>query len=50
MTLQSLSAISFPLTNPVSQFLAILVIMPFAPILLNKVKIPHIPGASDSGY
>src|SRR5215213_11467257 len=35
---------SLPLKNPVSIFSLVLFIILFAPILLNKVKIPHIIG------
>jgi len=49
MTLQNLDVITFPLTNPVLQFLVILVIILFAPILLNKLKIPHILGLIIAG-
>lgn len=36
--------ISLPLTNPVLKFLLILLIILLAPLLLNRVKIPHLLG------
>lgn len=39
----------FPITNPVLQFLVILVIILVVPILLNKIKIPHILGLIIAG-
>ncbi len=41
--------ITLPLTNPVLKFLTILLIILFAPILLNKVKIPHLLGLIIAG-
>ena len=38
-----------PLTNPVLKFLLILVIILFAPIILNKVKIPYLLGLIIAG-
>ncbi len=38
-----------PLANPVLKFLVILVIILFAPILLNKIKIPHLLGLIIAG-
>jgi Kef-type K+ transport system membrane component KefB len=40
---------SLPLTNPVLKFLVILLIILFAPILLNRVKIPHLLGLIIAG-
>ena len=40
---------TLPLEHPVLKFLVILVIILFAPILLNKVKIPHILGLIIAG-
>lgn len=40
---------TLPLTNPVSKFLLILLIILFAPILLNKIKIPHLLGLIIAG-
>ncbi|MFI8379672.1 cation:proton antiporter [Leeuwenhoekiella sp. NPDC079379] len=41
--------IALPLTNPVLKFLLILVIILFAPIILNKIKIPHLLGLIIAG-
>lgn len=41
--------LSLPLTHPILRFLVILVIILFAPILLNKLKIPHILGLIIAG-
>ncbi len=49
MLLQTILEISLPLTNPVLKFLVILIIILFAPILLNKLKIPHILGLIIAG-
>jgi Kef-type K+ transport system membrane component KefB len=49
MTLLNIVDITLPLTNPVLKFLVILVIILFAPILLNKIKIPHILGLIIAG-
>lgn len=40
---------TLPLTNPVLKFLLILVIILFAPILLNRIKIPHLLGLIIAG-
>jgi Kef-type K+ transport system membrane component KefB len=40
---------TLPLTNPVLKFLVILLIILFAPILLNRVKIPHLLGLIIAG-
>src|SRR5690606_35941553 len=40
---------TLPLTNPVLKFLLILVIILFAPIILNKIKIPHLLGLIIAG-
>ncbi len=40
---------SLPLTNPILKFLVILLIILFAPILLNRVKIPHLLGLIIAG-
>lgn len=40
---------SFPLENPVMRFLVILIIILFAPIIFNKIKIPHILGLIIAG-
>ena len=49
MILMSVFDISLPLSNPVLKFLVILTIILFAPILLNKIKIPHILGLIIAG-
>jgi len=51
MTLLFFNAIetTLPLTNPVLKFLVILLIILFAPILLNRVKIPHLLGLIIAG-
>lgn len=41
--------VQFPLTNPVLIFTLILFILLFAPILLNKIRIPHIIGLIIAG-
>lgn len=40
---------TLPLTDPVLKFLLILVIILFAPLLLNKLKIPHLLGLIIAG-
>lgn len=51
MTLLFLNTIetTLPLSNPVLKFLVILLIILFAPILLNRVKIPHLLGLIIAG-
>nr|HMQ63664.1 cation:proton antiporter [Flavilitoribacter sp.] len=49
MILLNLSETTLPLTNPVLKFLVILVIILFAPILLNKIRIPHLLGLIIAG-
>lgn len=49
MILLSLLNINLPIANPVLQFLVILIIILSAPILLNKLKIPHILGLIIAG-
>ncbi|WP_035899331.1 cation:proton antiporter [Leeuwenhoekiella sp. MAR_2009_132] len=41
--------LALPLTNPVLKFLLILVIILFAPIILNKIKIPYLLGLIIAG-
>ena len=36
--------LDFPITDPTWIFLIVLVIILFAPLLLNRLKIPHIIG------
>ena len=49
MTILNIFETTLPLTNPVLKFLLILVIILFAPILLNKIKIPHLLGLIIAG-
>ncbi|MBK8503405.1 MAG: cation:proton antiporter [Saprospiraceae bacterium] len=49
MILLSISELTLPLTNPVLKFLLILVIILFTPIILNKIKIPHLLGLIIAG-
>ncbi len=49
MILLSVHDFSLPLTQPILKFLVILIIILFAPILLNKIKIPHILGLIIAG-
>jgi Kef-type K+ transport system membrane component KefB len=49
MLLLNIFETTLPLTNPVLKFLLILVIILFAPIVLNKVKIPHLLGLIIAG-
>lgn len=49
MILLNLFAETLPLTNPVLKFLVILIVILFAPILLNRFKIPHILGLIIAG-
>lgn len=39
-----------PLSNPVAIFLVVLVIILLAPVLLNRLKIPHIVGMIVAGW
>lgn len=41
--------LNLPLTNPVLKFFIILLIILFSPILLNKIKIPHLLGLIIAG-
>lgn len=49
MIFLSIFETTLPLTNPVLKFLLILVIILFAPIILNKIKIPHLLGLIIAG-
>ncbi len=49
MTLLTFFNTTLPLTQPVLKFLVILVIILIAPLLLNKIKIPHILGLIIAG-
>lgn len=44
-----LASCLLPLTNPVAIFLVVLVIILLAPVLLNRLKIPHIVGMIAAG-
>ncbi|MCM4173986.1 cation:proton antiporter [Arenibacter sp. TNZ] len=49
MILLNIFETTLPLTNPILKFLLILVIILFAPIILNKIKIPHLLGLIIAG-
>ncbi len=49
MILLNIYDTALPLTQPVLKFLVILIIILFAPLLLNKIKIPHILGLIIAG-
>ncbi len=49
MILLNIFETTLPLTDPVLKFLVILIIILLAPILLNKLKIPHILGLIIAG-
>jgi len=49
MLLLNIFETTLPLTNPVLKFFLILVIILFAPIILNKIKIPHLLGLIIAG-
>ncbi|WP_308990548.1 cation:proton antiporter [Mariniflexile litorale] len=49
MLLLNILDTSLPFTNPVLKFLIILIIILLAPIILNKLKIPHILGLIVAG-
>lgn len=49
MILLSTFDTTLPLTNPVLKFFLILLIILFAPIILNKIKIPHLLGLIIAG-
>ena len=49
MILLNIFETTLPLTNPVLKFLVILIIILFAPILSNKLKMPHILGLIIAG-
>lgn len=49
MILLNILETTLPLTNPVLKFLVILIIILTAPILLNRLKIPHILGLIIAG-
>jgi Kef-type K+ transport system membrane component KefB len=49
MILLNIYDITFPLENPVLKFLVILLLILFAPILLDRIKIPHLLGLIIAG-
>ncbi len=49
MTLLSIHNLSFPIEDPVLKFLLVLVIILAAPLLLNKIKVPHLLGLIIAG-
>lgn len=49
MVILSIFETTLPLTNPVLKFLVILCIILLAPLLLNKIKIPHLLGLIIAG-
>jgi Kef-type K+ transport system membrane component KefB len=49
MIILSISDVSLPIAHPVLKFFIILIIILFAPIILNKFKIPHILGLIIAG-
>ena len=44
MILLSIHNLSLPIEDPVLKFLLVLVIILAAPLLLNKIKVPHLLG------
>lgn len=49
ITVLSLANLSIPLEDPVLKFLVVLIIILFAPLLLNKIKVPHLLGLIIAG-
>lgn len=49
MLLLTLSMLTLPFTNPVLKFLVILIIILVAPIIFNRIRMPHILGLIVSG-
>lgn len=49
MTLLSIHNLSFPIEDPVLKFLLVLIIILAAPLLLNKIKVPHLLGLIIAG-
>ena len=49
MILLDILDLSLPLTNPILKFLLILVIILFAPLILDRIKIPHLLGLIIAG-
>lgn len=49
LTILNISHFILPLEDPVLKFLVVLIIILFAPILLNKIKVPHLLGLIIAG-
>lgn len=49
MTLLTATELTLPITDPILKFLLILIIILFAPILLNKLRVPHLLGLIIAG-
>lgn len=49
MTLLSIHNVSLPIEDPVLKFLLVLIIILAAPLLLNKIKVPHLLGLIIAG-
>ncbi|MEY8759534.1 cation:proton antiporter [Chryseobacterium tongliaoense] len=49
MILLSIHNLSFPIEDPVLKFLVVLIIILAAPLLLNKIKVPHLLGLIIAG-
>ncbi|MCJ8153146.1 cation:proton antiporter [Chryseobacterium sp. SSA4.19] len=49
MTLLSIHNLSLPIEDPVLKFLLVLIIILSAPLLLNKIKVPHLLGLIIAG-
>ena len=49
MNLSILLVTGLPIDNPVLKFLLILLIILFAPLLLNRLRIPHLLGLIIAG-
>lgn len=49
LTILSIHNLTLPLEDPVLKFLVVLIIILFAPILLNKIKVPHLLGLIIAG-
>lgn len=49
MTFLAIHALTFPVEDPIIKFLIELVIILFIPILLNKIKVPHLLGLIIAG-
>lgn len=49
MILLNISNVSLPIEDPVLKFLLVLIIILAAPLLLNKIKVPHLLGLIIAG-